>query len=221
MNRDFKLICFLVIVSGINLYGQNEIKLKKFSIAAGYAPVTTFYFPGVQDNIKFSNSRVGITEIIYPFGFNIRAVHKFNNKFSLNSGFNYKRIKNEFTSSAVGLFAYSEKSTSKKQILEIPLYLNYRYLNSNGVLEPYFSAGLRLSDFEWDHEGNYTRYISGIAESGNINNHERIILVLFGLGSGTYININKSFSFVIEANITCTRSYFGYLEIFSGISYSF
>lgn len=207
----------------MNIAGQQDEnnKNKRFSIAAAYAPVATFYYPGVTDNTKYKNTNEGLTEITYSNGINLRADYMFTEKLSLSSGFNYKVRKRDFYGSSTGMFAYNETSESNKFIYEIPLYLNYRILKSHGIFEPYVSAGLRFSLFKWDHVGSYTRNYLGTTESGFINDHKNKALVYAELGSGTYVNISKSFSLLIEANITCTTSYYGFLEIASGVRYSF
>lgn len=223
MQKVFQIFYLLVLIPVMDMSAQDADtgKAKRFSLSAGYAPLTTFYFPGVKDNIKFNNSYNGITEIIYPAGFNFRADYRINKKLLLNSGFNYKERKSDYSVSSFGLFAYTEESKNNKFIYELPVSLNYSFLKSPGLFEPYVSAGLRLSIFKWDHVGSYTKYISGAIESGIIDDHKTNTFMFVELGAGTYINISSSLSLLIEANVTCTKSIYGYFEFFSGFRYSF
>jgi outer membrane protein W len=223
MQRALQFFYLLMIIPVMDLSAQDADtgRTRKFSFSVGYAPITTFYFPGVKDNTKFNNSYNGITEIIYQSGFNLRADYRINEKLLLNSGVNYKERKSDYSVSSFGLFAYTEESKNNKFIYELPLSLNYSFLKSPGLLEPYVSAGLRLSIFKWDHVGSYTKYISGTIESGIIDDHKTNTFMFVELGTGTYINISNSFSFLIEANVTSTKSFYGYFELFSGLRYSF
>lgn len=194
-----------------------------WSASLSFAPITTFYYYKSFQNTYMDYYEKGVTELVYPTGTNLRIEYKLSNRLSLSSGINLKVQKDDNLINIIGEWTgyYYEKSTDYKYIFEIPVQISYQILNSPKLFDPYLTTGLRNSYFKRTYTGDYTRWEFSGTTTGKIDNHDSKYIMFYGIGAGTYINISKSISLMIESNLTYTISGFGYLELQGGFRYSF
>jgi len=223
MRKIYFILLLLVISSIVGISGQ-EVKQtsdKSWSIALTYAPLTTFYYYHGLTNEYHDHYSIGITEAIYPKGGNIIIDRRINDRLSFSSGFSFKTKKYENLGGGADMFYY-ETSTENKYIFEIPVTLKYHFSNSSRLFSPYLNAGLRNTYFKRSYVGDFIDYTtSPWGTTGEIDKHEGKYFLFTNLGLGFDLKFFKSFSLILESNLTYSISGFGYLEGQGGIKYSF
>jgi hypothetical protein len=225
MRKSVYFSIFLIITSMINISGQEtNPKLSNYwSASLSFAPITTFYYYHGAKNEFMDYYSKGVTELIYPTGTNLRIDYKLNNRLSISSGINFKVRKHDNLINIIGEWSgsYYEKSTDDKYIFEIPIQISYQILNSPKLIDPYLKTGLRNTYFKRFYTGEFTRWDLTGTTTGKIDNHDGKFILFYEFGAGTYFNLSKSISMMIESNLTYTISGFGYLELQGGLRYSF
>ena len=201
---------------------ETNQKLEKgWSIALTFAPLTTFYYYHSPEDGYFDHYSIGITEVIYPFGANLIVDRKLNNRISISSGASFKTKTNVNLGEGADMLYY-ETSTENKYVFEIPITLKYHFPVSSRFFSPYLNAGIRNTYFKRSYIGDYIEYTSSPwGTTGEIDKHEGKYFLFANLGLGFNFNIIKSFSLILESNLTYSISGFGYLEGQGGIRYSF
>ncbi len=224
MKRTLCISFFLMITSLTCISGQ-ETKPKlnqNWSVSLSFAPITTFYYYHGAQNEYLDYYSKGVMEIIYPKGSNLRIDFKFNNRLSFSSGLNFKVVNDKYSTISIGEFsARSEKSTDDKYILEIPIQINYQIIKSPKFFNPYLKTGFRNSYFKRFYIGEYTLWDYSGTTNGKIDNKDSKYIMFYELGAGTFLNLSRSISFIIESNLTYSISGFGYFELQGGLRYSF
>ena len=225
MKKTLCISILLIITSMISISGQetNPKLTHIWSVSLSFAPITTFYYYHGSKNEFLDYYSKGVTELIYPSGTNLRIDHKLYKRLSISSGINLKVRKHDNLINIIGEWSgsYYEKSTDDKYIFEIPIQISYQILNSPKLIDPYFKTGLRNSYFKRFYTGEYTRWDLTGTTTGVIDNHDGKFIMFYELGAGTYLNLSKSISMMIESNLTYSISGFGYLELQGGLRYSF
>jgi hypothetical protein len=221
MRKIYFILLLLSSIVGISGQEIKETSDNSWSIALTYAPLTTFYYYHGLRNEYLDHYSIGITETIYPKGGNIMIDRKINDRLSFSSGFSMKTKKNE----KIGLGAdmlYYETSTENKYIFEIPVTIKYYFSNSPRFFSPYLNTGLRNTYFKRSYIGDFKDYTtSPWGTTGEIDKHEGKYFMFVNLGLGFDLKFYKSFSLILESNLTYSISGFGYLEGQGGIRYSF
>jgi len=221
--KKFITILFLLILPAIiKIFGQetNQTPYKNWSVALTFAPLTTFYYYHALPNEYHDRDLIGITEAIYPKGGNLIIDHRVSNRLSISSGLSFKTKKNIRIDAGADM-SYYETSTENKYVFEIPVLIKYDIFKSSRFFNPYFKTGLRNSYFKRSYVGEYIHYgIPGVT-TGQIDKHEGKYFLFYELGTGTNLNFSKSFSAILESNLTYSLSGFGYLELQAGLRYSF
>ncbi len=222
MKNAYWLLILLLVTTLLTVSGQvpNAGSSKKWSAAVTASPISTFNYYHSKWNTYDNFHSKGITEAIYSKGANFRIEKEITGKLALSTGFNYKLRKNEIFISGFDMFYY-ETSTENKYIIEIPVLIRYTLLNSPGFFDPYIITGIRNSYFKRDYVGTYTRFNQAGTANGIIDKHEGRFFLFYNLGAGTYLNISKPLSVILESNLTYTISGYGYLEVQGGLRYSF
>jgi hypothetical protein len=215
----------LLIFNSFSIFGQEATKkpLNVWSISLSFAPIQTFYYYPTSLDIYTKFSPRGIGEDLYPRGVNFTVNRTITKRFSVSTGLNYKfhHTKNNIIIIGEWSGSYSERSVDNMHIFDIPVELNYQLLKSPGFLDPFLKTGLRNTYFKRSYVGTYSR--SGIvgSASGEITDFKSTILIFYELGFGTYLNIFKSVSIMVETNLTSTLSGLGFIELQGGLKYSF
>jgi len=222
MKNIYFILLLLVISSIVEISGQEvkQISDKNWSIALTYAPLTTFYYYHGLTNEYHDHYSIGITEAIYPKGGNIMIDRRINDRLSFSSGFSFKTKKNVILDLGADMYYY-ETSTETKYIFEIPAAIKFDIFKSSKSINPYIITGFRNAYFKRSYIGEYISYVPPEVTTGEIDKHEGKYFLFYELGFGTNINILKSFSLTLESNLTYTISGFGFLELQTGLRYSF
>jgi hypothetical protein len=222
MNKFIIILFLLTFASIVKISGQeaNQSSYKNWSVALTYAPLTTFYYYHALTNEYHDRDLIGITEAIYPKGGDLIIDHRISNRLSISSGLSFKTKENVNLGHGADMLYY-ETSTENKYIFEIPVAIKYDILKSSRHINPYLKTGLRNSYFKRSYVGEYIRYGFPSTTTGQIDKHEGKYFLFYEFGAGTTINFLKSFSVIIESNLTYTLSGFGYLELQTGLRYSF
>jgi hypothetical protein len=209
----------------VRISGQetNHDVTNNWSASLSFSSIGTFYYYRSSQDKFYNYYSKGIREIVYPLGFNFGMIRNLNTRLSVSSGLNMKARMIDNLIHIIGEISpsYYEKSTDNRYILEIPLDFNYHILASPKLVDPYLKTGLRNSYFKRYYVGEYTIWGNDGTTRGEIDNHDSKFILFYEVGAGTYFNILKSISIMVESNLTYTISGFGYLELQGGLKYSF
>jgi hypothetical protein len=225
MKKACYVSIFLIIISLITVSGQ-EISSDQsniWSVSMTFAPIETFfYYPGYRKVFKYYTLR-GVTETAYPVGANLRIEHKLNTRLSICTGLNYKhkKIDNLYNSVSVFGYGYFEKSFEEKYVFAIPIQINYQILNSPKFFDPYLKTGFINSYFKRLYQGDYTLWRSDKTTNGTIDKNDSRFIMFFEFGAGTYLNLLKSLSIILETDLTYNLWGLGYYEFQGGLRYTF
>jgi hypothetical protein len=227
--KKLVLILFLLtilITSKTSGQETNQDLKNHWSASLSYSPISTFYYYGGSSQKSHDYYTKGIREVIYPIGINLRLARNFNEQLSLTSGLNIKARMTDNFIDMISEFsgAYHEESTDNRYIVELPIGLLYNIKSDPKLFDPYVRTGIRNSYFKRSYVGDYKSWsympITGMTE-GKIDNHDGCLIIFYDLGVGTFIKASKSLLFMVESNLTYTISGFGYIELLTGLTYSF
>ncbi len=226
MKNLLSLSLILLIINSFSISGQEAAKkpLNVWSISLSFAPIETFYYYPRSLDIYSKFSPTGIDEDLYPRGVNFAVNRTLTKRFSVSTGLNYKfhHTKNDIV--IIGEWgggSYSEKSVDDMHIFDVPIELNYQLLKSPGFLDPFLKTGLRNTYFKRSYVGHYSSSSFEGNASGEIADFKGTFMIFYELGFGTYLNIFKSVSIMVETNLTSTLSGLGFIELQGGLKYSF
>jgi hypothetical protein len=176
-----------------------------WSISLSYAP-------------KFGSNLFG-SYALYPydsylFSFDLRAEHRFTEKFSYSFGIDFNR--NHENISQLTFDASSEVSKSSSYLIELPLQINYYIISNPKNIDPYISMSLRNSYLHYYKKGT----LGGAPI--NIKNSDYFLFYDFGIGSN--FRLNKTISITFESSFAYGLIHenfkFNYFETSLGIKYS-
>jgi hypothetical protein len=207
MKRAYLISVFLMTTMLVLVSGQESKTSQSYpwSVSLSYAP---------KIGLDLFDSYSIYPYSIYLLSLDLRAEHRFSDKFSYSFGIDFNR--NHNTISQIIFDAPAEKSKSKSYLIEVPIQINYHIIRTPKHIDPYIKMSLSNSYLHYFKDGTIGGNSFSIKESE--------YFLYYDLGFGSNFKINEAISIRFESSIAYglihDKNSFNYLEGLLGISYA-